>query len=51
MDTERIKSIEKRITSNREKLKKEKGNYRNQQILRLKIQIDELQVKIERLKD
>ena len=44
MNTERIRTIERKIKSNKEKLKAEKGNYRNQQILRLKIQIDELQM-------
>lgn len=51
MNIEKIKKIENRIKSNKEKLRNEKGNLKNQQILRLKINLDELQIKIERLKD
>ena len=50
MNTEKIKSIEDRIKNNREKLKEETGNLKNQQILRLKIKIDEIQIQIEKLK-
>lgn len=50
MNTEKIKSIEDRIKKNREKLKEETGNTKNQQILRLKIRIDEIQIQIEKLK-
>lgn len=50
MNTEKIKSIEDRIKKNREKLKEETGNPKNQQILRLKIRIDEIQIQIEKLK-
>jgi hypothetical protein len=51
MNTEKIKNIESRIKKNRDKLKKETGNLKNQQILRLEITIDELEIKKERLKD
>jgi hypothetical protein len=51
MNTEKINNLQERIRKNRKKLKDETGNLKNQQILRLKIKIDELQIKIERLKD
>jgi hypothetical protein len=51
MNIDKINNIEERIKGNKEKLKYEKGNSKNQQILRLKIKIDELQIRIERLKD
>ncbi len=50
MNHEKISRLTDRIKSNREKLKEETGNTKNQQILRLKIKIDEIQIKIERLK-
>lgn len=50
MNHEKINRLTDRIKSNREKLKEETGNPKNQQILRLKIKIDEIQIKIERLK-
>ena len=49
-DNDKINKLTDRIKSNKVKLQEENGNPKNQQILRLKIQIDELQVKIERLK-
>ena len=51
MNTEKINNLQERIRKNRKKLKDETGNLKNQRILRLRIQIDELQIKIERLKD
>jgi hypothetical protein len=50
METDKINGIRKRINDNKEKLKEEQGNIKNQRILRLKIKIDELQIQIERLK-
>lgn len=50
MDLDKIKKLRDRIKSNKEKLKDETGNPKNQQILRLKIRIDEIQIQIERLK-
>jgi hypothetical protein len=50
MDLEKIKSLSNKMKVNKEKLKKETGNSKNQQILRLKIKIDELQIQIEKLK-
>ena len=50
MDLEKIRKLRERIKSNNEKLKEETGNPKNQQILRLKIRIDEIQIQIERLK-
>jgi hypothetical protein len=50
MDIDKIKKLTERIQGNREKLKQESGNPKNQQILRLKITIDEIQIKIERLR-
>jgi len=44
-----IRNIEDRISKNRKKLNEETDN-RKKQILRLKIQIDEIKVKLERLK-
>ena len=51
MDYERIKKIEDRIKRRKEQLKDEKGNFQNQKLLRLKIDIDEAKIKIERIKD
>ena len=51
MNTEKINNLQERIRKNRKKLKDETGNLKNQRILRLRIQIDELQIKIERLID
>jgi len=50
MNIKKINRLKDRIKSNREKLKEETGNPKNQQILRLEIKIDEDQIKIERLK-
>lgn len=50
MDLNKIKKLIERIKSNKEKLKDETGNPKNQQILRLKIRIDEIQIQIENLK-
>jgi hypothetical protein len=44
-----IRNIEDRISKNRKKLNEETDN-KKKQILRLKIQIDEIKVKLERLK-
>lgn len=51
MNLDRINNIRERIKRNKEKLREEQGNFKNQKMLRLKIRIDELQIKIERLKD
>ena len=47
METDKINVIRKRINDNKDKLKEEKGNYKNQRILRLKIKIDELQLQLQ----
>jgi hypothetical protein len=44
-----VRNIEDRITKNRKKLNEETDS-KKKQILRLKIQIDEIKVKLERLK-
>ena len=49
MNFQKIRQIEERITKNREKLMSEKDP-KKKEILRVKIQIDELRVKQERLK-
>jgi len=49
MNFQMIRNIEDRISKNRKKLNEETDN-RKKQILRLKIQIDEIKVKLERLK-
>lgn len=49
MDFQKVRQIEDRITKNREKLMNEKDP-KKKEILRVKIQIDELRVKQERLK-
>ena len=49
MDFEKIKQINERVIKNREKLMKEK-DFKKKEILRLRIQIDELKEKLERLK-
>ena len=49
MNFQKIRQIEDRITKNREKLMNEK-DLKKKEILRVKIQIDELRVKQERLK-
>ena len=49
MNFQKIRQIEERVTKNREKLMNEKDP-KKKEILRVKIQIDELQVKQERLK-
>lgn len=50
MDLDKIRKLRDRIKSNNKKLKEENGNPKNQQILRLKIRIDEIQIQIENLK-
>jgi predicted nucleic acid-binding Zn-ribbon protein len=50
MDLDKIRKLRERIKNNKEKLKEETGNPKNQQILRLKIRIDEIQIQIENLK-
>lgn len=50
MDLDKIRKLRERIKINKEKLKEETGNPKNQQILRLKIRIDEIQIQIENLK-
>jgi hypothetical protein len=49
MNFQMIRNIEDRISKNRKKLNEETDN-KKKQILRLKIQIDEIKVKLERLK-
>ena len=49
MNIQMIRNIEDRITKNKKKLNEEPDN-KKKQILRLKIQIDEMKVKLERLK-
>ena len=51
MNLDRINNIRERIKRNKEKLREEQGNFKNQKMLRLKIRIDEIQIQIERLKD
>jgi hypothetical protein len=50
MNANKIRKLNDKIRSNREKLKLETGNSKNQKILRLEIQIDEIQIQIEKLK-
>jgi hypothetical protein len=50
MNFYKIRQIEDRITKNREKLMNEK-DFKKKEILRVKIQMDELKVKLERLKN
>lgn len=50
MNNEKIKKLRDRIKSNKEKLQEENGNPKNQKVLRLKIEIDELQIQIEKVK-
>ena len=47
----KVKHLNDKIRKNKEKLKLESGNSKNQRILRLRIKIDELQIAIERLSD
>lgn len=49
MNYQKTKQIEDRITKNRKKLMEEKEN-KKREILRLRIGIDELKVKLEKLK-
>lgn len=49
MNYQKTRQIEDRITKNRKKLIEEK-DYKKKEILRLRIGIDELKVKLERLK-
>lgn len=49
MDFKKIRKMEDAIIKNRQKLMNEKDN-KKKEILRIKINIDELKVKIERLK-
>jgi hypothetical protein len=49
MNFQKVRQIEERVTKNREKLMNEKDP-KKKEILRVKIQIDELRVKQERLK-
>jgi len=49
MNFQKVRQIEERVTKNREKLLNEKDP-KKKEILRVKIQIDELRVKQERLK-
>jgi hypothetical protein len=50
MNFQKVRQIEERVTKNREKLMNEKDP-KKKEILRVKIQIDELRVKQERLKN
>lgn len=50
MNVERIRQIEARIQKNRLKLQEEKDQKRKT-ILRMKMSIDDLRIKIEKLKD
>lgn len=50
MNLEKIRQIEERIVKNRKRLQEE-TDQRKKNILRLKIGIDELKIKIERLQD
>lgn len=49
MNYQKTRQIEDRITKNRKKLMEEK-DYKKKEILRIRIGIDELKVKLERLK-
>ena len=50
MDANKINKLNDKIRANREKLKLETGNTKNQRILRLEIEISELQIQIEKIK-
>jgi len=50
MNYERIKSLESSITKNKKRLVEE-SNLKRKQMIRHKIEIDEIRIKIERLKD
>ena len=50
MDANKINKLYDKIKRNREKLKVETGNSKNQKILRLEIEISELQIEIEKIK-
>jgi hypothetical protein len=50
MNLEKIRTIEERIIKNRKRLQEEKDQ-KKKNILRLRISIDELKIKIERLQD
>ncbi len=50
INLEKIRNIEERILKNRKRLQEEKDQ-KKKNILRLKIGIDELKIKIERLQD
>jgi len=50
MDANKINKLYDKIKRNREKLKIETGNSKNQKILRLEIEISELQIEIEKIK-
>ena len=50
MNYQKVRQIEDRVTKSRHKLMNEKDP-KKKEILRLKIGIDELKVKLERLKD
>jgi|GEM_PF-5993805 hypothetical protein len=50
MGSEKIENFEERIKSNREKISREIGNSKNQKILSLKIKIDEIKIKLEKIK-
>lgn len=45
-----INKLKDRIRFNTDKLNKETGNYKNQQILKLKIEIDKMKIRILKLK-
>lgn len=49
MDFQKVRKLEDNITKNRQRLMDEKDS-KKKEILRLKIQMDELRVKMERLK-
>jgi hypothetical protein len=49
VDYEKIKQLQVKISKNRDKMINEK-EYKKKEILRLKIQIDELKIKLEKLK-
>jgi hypothetical protein len=51
MNIDKIRKLNERIRKNKEKLKLQAGNSKNQQIISLRIKIDELQMAIERLSD
>jgi hypothetical protein len=50
MNLEKIRNIEQRLLKNRKRLQEEKDQ-KKKNILRLRIGIDELKIKIERLQD